>query len=306
MAGVSPSQPSPRGDCPTAAGEMFPAAVGMVSPRCDQKFFKLGGHVSSANGTLLSLLPVVATLAWWLWATAGATAETRHIPPTILPSPSEVFHSMAPLWNDGSLGRNVVVSLLRVTGGFSIAALLAIPLGLTMGSFGRVNATFSLVATVLSYIPLPALIPLSMAWWGIGEKQKVCFLTLVAFSYLLPLVVRHVKSIDHKFVLSAQSQGATPWQIVTKILLPMAMPDIFSAMRLGMGVGWTYIILVEVIKNGDGIGGVGSLIMVYHRLGHMPEVYLTVATILVVGVVIDKSFLWFGNQLFPWRQPECD
>ena len=250
---------------------------------------------------LLSLVPVVVFLAWWVWATSVSGSGARHVPPTILPSPLEVLRSIHQLWFEGALGRNILVSLLRVCSGFGIAVIIALPLGLLMGSFSRINATFSLVGTIVSYLPLPALIPLSMAWWGIGERQKVGFLALVAFSYLLPLVVKHVSAIDHKFILSAQSQGATSGQIVRLVLLPMAMPDIFAAMRLCLGVGWTYIILVEIIKSGEGVGGVGNLIMVYHRLGRMSEVYLVVASILVVGIVLDKYMKWLGQQWFPWR-----
>lgn len=294
--------PSTEGEAAASGGgSARPHVADLASTPQKRGGLRLHEDLSLAGRVGLSLVPVVVFLAWWVWATNGETAGMRHVPPTILPSPMEVVRSVGTLWTEGALVRNVIVSLLRVLSGFGIAVLLALPLGLMMGSFTRVNATFSLVGTILSYLPLPALIPLSMAWWGIGERQKIGFLALVAFAYLLPLVVRHVSSIDHKFILSAQSQGANSWQIVGRVLLPMAMPDIYSAMRLCLGVGWTYIILVEIIKTGEGLGGVGNLIMVYHRLGHMPEVYLTVLSILLVGFLIDRYVKWFGHQLFPWR-----
>jgi NitT/TauT family transport system permease protein len=210
------------------------------------------------------------------------------------------------LWFESALMRNILLSLSRVLGGFAVAAIVAIPLGIAMGSFGRVGATFGLVATLLSYLPTPAIVPLTMAWWKTGEEQKVGFLALGTFAYLLPLIVRHVQAVDHKYVLSAYSQGATAWQVVTKVLVPVALPGIVDAMRLCLGIGWTYIVLAEVIKAGEGLGGVGNLIMVFQRFGRMEEVYLTVAAIMLVGAVLDRSCVWFSRWLFPYRTATAD
>ena len=249
----------------------------------------------------LALLPLVLFLAWWLWATAGAQPELRRMSPTILPSPLEVIGRFPSLWFDSALMRNILLSLGRVLAGFAVAVIIAVPLGVLMASFSRIGATFSLVATLLSYLPIPAIVPLTMAWWHTGEEQKVGFLALATFAYLLPLVLRHVNAVDHKYLLSAQAQGATPWECVTRVLYPVAAPDIFNALRLCLGVGWTYIVLAEVIKAGEGLGGVGNLIMVFQRRGHMEEVYLTVAAIMLVGAILDRGMVYFSRLLYPSR-----
>jgi NitT/TauT family transport system permease protein len=250
----------------------------------------------------LSLLPFAVAALWWMWVTSGGEPEFRRLAPTILPSPAEVANQVTTLVTVGHLFENILVSLTRVLTGFTIAVALALPLGIMMGASGRINATFNLLMTVLSYLPVPAIVPLTMAWWGSGEQQKIGFLALVTFAGLLPQVVRAVAGVDHKYVLSAYSQGATARQVIRRVLVPIAMPDLVSALRMCLGIGWTYILLVEVIKAGEGLGGVGNLIMVYHRLGHMPEVYLTVAAIIMVGALMDRTCQGLQRASFPWKQ----
>jgi len=243
----------------------------------------------------------VAFAAWWVWATAGPSPEVRRISPYALPSPGDIGEFLPSLWYDSALMRNILVSLVRVGAGFALAAAIALPLGVAMGSFTRIGATFSLVETVLGYLPIAAIVPLTMAWWHSGEKQKVGFLALATFSYLLPLIVRHVRKVDHQYLLAAYAQGATPWQVVFRVLVPIALPDMLNSLRLGLGVGWTYIVLCEVIKEGEGMGGVGNLILVFQRLGKMEGVYPTVVAIMLVGALLDRACAKLWAWFFPYR-----
>lgn len=261
---------------------------------------KIREPMRSLPRLIFSFIPFVIGLLIWMWMTSGDSPEMRRIPPTILPSPGEVISSIPTLWFDGALMRNIILSLSRVIGGFLIACLIALPLGVLMGACSRISATFSLVMTILSYLPMPALLPLTMVWWGSGEEQKIGFLALVTFSMLLPLVVRAIGNVDHKYVLSAYSQGAGSWNVLRKVLIPISAPEIFGGLRMCLGVGWTYIVLAEVIKSDGDLGGVGNLIMVYHRLGHMSEVYLVVISIGIVGMFLDKICSWMKLGLFPY------
>lgn len=297
----------PPPDRPTAPDSRAPAPQGRGTgglphiPASRPRFFRVREKLSPGWRWGLALVPLVLFMAWWFWVTAGAEPEIRRMSPTILPSPYEVAASLPSLWYDSALMRNILLSLARVLGGFAVAAIIAVPLGILMASFARIGATFSLVATLLSYLPIAAIVALTMAWWGTGEEQKVGFLALATFAYLLPLVVRHVSRVDHKYLLSAYAQGANSWQLVRRVLFPVAAPDIFNSLRLCLGIGWTYIVLAEVIKAGDGVGGVGNLIMVFQRRGNMAGVYLTVLAIMLVGAALDRGCLIFNRWLFPYR-----
>lgn len=264
-------------------------------------FFRVREPLAPQWRILLSLLPFVAFSAWWVWATAGESPEMRRISPYALPSPGDIGEFLPSLWYDSALMRNILVSLARVGAGFAFAAAIALPLGVAMGSFTRIGATFSLVETVLGYLPIAAIVPLTMAWWHSGEEQKVGFLALATFAYLLPLIVRHVRKVDHQYLLAAYAQGATPWQVVSRVLVPIALPDMLNSLRLGLGVGWTYIVLCEVVKEGEGMGGVGNLILVFQRLGKMQGVYPTVVAIMLVGAFLDRACARLWAWFFPYR-----
>ncbi len=156
----------------------------------------------------LGSLPVAALLGIWWAVTAGATPESRLISPTILPSPSEVVASFPSLWFDRALTRNLAVSLGRVVSGFAAGVAIAFPLGLLMGSFSKVKAMFNPVSVFGAYLPIPALVPLTMSLFGTGERQKVAFLGLAFVIYLLPLVVQAVEAVDDLLLKTAYTLGA--------------------------------------------------------------------------------------------------
>lgn len=277
------------------------SAVTQILERRGPGLLRVRDRVPKPLAIGLSLIPFLLAIGLWFWLTAGGPTESRRIQANVLPSPVEMFDEVASLWFDAALMRNILVSLTRVLAGFAVAAAVAVPLGILMGSFGRIGALFGLLATVLSYLPIAAIVPLTIAWWGTGEKQKVGFLALGTAAYLLPMVVRHIRSVDHQYVLSAYSQGASGWQVVNRVLVPIALPDIANALRLCLGVGWTYIVLAEVIKEWEGLGGVGNLITNFQRRGHIDHLYLTIAAILIVGALLDSGAARLIRWLFPYR-----
>jgi len=276
---------------PGASGRLVGGGIG---------FLRVRQRLSPLFTIPASLAPFAIGFVLWIWATTGEP-EARHISPVTLPSPAEVVAGAPALWYDSALMRNVVLSLVRVLGGFTVAAVIALPLGIAMGSFSRIAAVFALFTTVISYLPIAAIVPLTIAWWKTGEQQKIGFLAIGTFAYLLPLVVRRINAVDHNYILSAESQGATQWQIVRRVLVPIALPGIFDALRLCLGIGWTYIVLAEVVKGGEGVGGVGNLIIVFQRRGLMDQIYLTLAAIMLVGAVLDRACGVLGRLLFPYR-----
>lgn len=247
----------------------------------------------------LGSLPVLAILGIWWLLTAGATPESRIMSPTILPSPAEVVRSFPSLWFDRALTRNVLVSLYRVLAGFAVGVAVAFPLGLLMGSFTKVKATFNPVAVLGAYLPIPALVPLTLSLLGTGEKQKVGFLALAFIVYLLPLIVAAVDDVDPVYLKTAYTLGASKWQTVTKVLLGISWRDIYQALRMGFGIGWSYILLAEMVDIGRGIGG---LIITSQRRGPREHIYLALLVIVALAFITDKLWAALGKRLFPYHE----
>jgi ABC-type nitrate/sulfonate/bicarbonate transport system permease component len=247
---------------------------------------------------LLGVLPVAVLLLLWVFVTTGAPEE-RVISPTILPSPAEVVRSFPVLWFDRALTRNLAVSFMRVVEGFALALVFAFPLGILMGSFTKVKAAFTPLTIFAAYLPIPTLVPLTLSLFGTGELQKVVFLALAFSIYLVPLFVAAVDAVDDTYLKTAYTLGATKGQAVSRVLLPISWPDIWQAMRLGFGVGWSYILLAEMVDVGRGLGGI---IITSQRRGPREHIYLVLVVIVLVAFLTDKVWATVGRWLFPYRR----
>jgi NitT/TauT family transport system permease protein len=302
---VDPSDPTPAVAEPVrvaprgAAGAPSEAAAeALTRSATHAAWLRIREEIPAWMAWLLGILPVLALLGLWWGVTAGATPESRLISPTILPSPLEVVGEIDSLWFDRALTRNLLISFSRVVGGFAVAVAIAFPLGLAMGAFTKVKAMFNPLAVFGAYLPIPALVPLTLSLFGTGEKQKVAFLALAFVIYLLPLVVAAVDQVDQVYLKTAYTLGASRWQAVTRVLLGVAWPDIFSAMRLGFGIGWSYIILAEMVDIGRGLGGI---IIISQRRGPREHIYLVLLVIVALAYLTDKVWAWAGRRLFPYR-----
>jgi len=264
-----------------------------------QPWLAIDEEIPTWKQWLLGALPILLLVGIWWLVTAGATVEERIISPTILPSPAEVVRSIPALWFERALTRNVAVSFGRVLGGFLVGVAFAFPLGVLMGSFPKIKATFNPLAVFGAYLPIPALVPLTLSLLGTGERQKIGFLALAFVIYLLPLVVAAVDEVDPIYLKTALTLGANRWQAVTKVLLAVSWHDIYQALRLGFGVGWSYILLAEMVDIGRGIGG---LIIMSQRRGPREHIYLALLVIVALAFVTDKLWALAGRRLFPYRE----
>jgi len=247
----------------------------------------------------LGTIPILGLLGVWWLLTAGATVEDRIISPTILPNPLEVLRSFPSLWFGRALTRNAAISLGRVLAGFAVGVGIAFPLGVLMGAFSKVKATFSPISVFGAYLPIPALVPLTMSLFGIGETQKIAFLALAFVIYLLPLIVQAVDDVDDIYLKTAYTLGADTGQTVRKVLLAISWPDIYQALRMGFGIGWSYIILAEMVDIEKGLGGI---IIISQRRGPREHIYLVLLVIVVMAFATDKLWATVGRRLFPYRE----
>ena len=287
----------PPGD--QAVGEPLAPAPKDTAARKARQFqgwFRVRERMGLTLRILLGTVPVLLILAVWNWLTWG-TPEARAISPLILPSPLEVVTSFHSLWFQAELTRSVVASTSRVVIGFLIGWAVAFPISLLMGSFTKVKAALQPTTLFLSYLPIPALVPLTMSLFGIGETQKVMFLALAFFIYLLPLFVKAVEEVDNVYLQTAYTMGANRWNLIAKVLLPVSLPQIVNAMRMGFGVGWTYIILAEMVAAERGLG---QIIIIAQRRGPREHIYLVLLVIVLIAYLTDKLWEQLHRALFPY------
>jgi len=249
--------------------------------------------LSRKKARSLALAGLVVFLTSWAVLTYGGI-----VPSVILPTPTEVLQAFPILHFEEALVRSAGWSIYRVTLGFLLAAMVAVPLGLLMGTYPAVRHFFDPVLDPLRFLPISALVPLTIVWFGIEEMQKVMFLFLGTFVYMLPLIVEAVEGVDDVYVQTATTLGATKSQIVTQVLIPGSLPAMAEAMRVMNGIGWTYVIMAEVINARYGLG---ALITVAGKRGHVDRIFALVIVILVIGVVSDFVIRFVNKKLFFWK-----
>jgi NitT/TauT family transport system permease protein len=256
-------------------------------------------HETKALG-LTALFIVVILLAWW-FVTRGDPSQ-RMVQPLILPSPFEVLQSFVPLHTQQGLVRSAFYSWLRVTTGFGLAALVALPLGVYMATFPSIAAFFRPLSLTGAYVPIVVFIPLSMTWFGTGEAQKIGFLFIGCFVALLPLVIKDIADVPAAFLDVAVTKGASQWQLVRHVLFPVAQANIWDHLRGVYGVGWGWIIMAEIVVLPE--YGLGGLIGVSERRSHTEAIYAVIIVIVLIAVACDQLWRLGGDLLFPYRKNE--
>jgi len=267
---------------------------------------RLGGfHVRAklayARSLAVTAIFIVLLLAVWWFLTRGGP-DQRIVQPLILPSPLEVLRAFLPLHTDQGLVRSVIASWARVTTGFALAAIVAIPLGVYMATFGPIAAFFRPLALAGAYVPIVVFIPLSMTWFGTGEAQKIGFLFIGCFVALLPLVIKDIADVPDAFLDVAVTKGASRWQLVRHVLFPVAQANIWDHLRGVYGVGWGWIIMAEVFVRPQ--YGLGALIGTSERRSHTDSIFAVIIVIVLIAVACDQLWRLLGEFLFPYRRAE--
>jgi NitT/TauT family transport system permease protein len=239
-------------------------------------------------------------LLWWL-ATMGVGSEERLISPVILPSPAEVVRSFPSLLNDRALVQSIAATLKRVLIGFGLAVAVGVPIGIVAGSWRVVESAGAPLALFGRNLPVAALIPLTILWFGIDETQKVMFIFIATVPFVYSDVVAAIASVPDRYVETAQTLGATPLQIVTKVLVALAIPDIYNSLRHLFGLAFGYIMLAELINAQHGLG---YLLMTSQRRGLSEHIILILIIIGLLAFGIDRALFWFQRGLFPYRRVE--
>ena len=237
----------------------------------------------------------------WFLATMGARPESRFVSPVILPSPIEVIRSFPSLLNDRGLVQSIAATLKRVLIGFGLAVLIGVPIGIVAGSWRVLEAAGSPIALFGRNLPVAALIPLTILWFGIDETQKVMFIFIATVPFVYADAAAAIAGVPDRYVETAQTLGATSWQIVRKVLVALALPDIYNSLRHLFGLAFGYIMLAELINAQHGLG---YLLMTSQRRGLSEHIILILIIIGLLAFGIDRLLLFVQRGLFPYRVVE--
>jgi ABC-type nitrate/sulfonate/bicarbonate transport system permease component len=212
-----------------------------------------GPTLPRARAMRLRLLAVIVFLALWSLLSA-LVIVLRLFNPIFLPGPWVVAGALVTMAVKGQLWPHVAATLERVVIGFSTGAVLAIAIGLPAGYFRAVRNVVEPIVEMLRPIPPLAMLPLFIVWVGIGETSKVGFITYATFFPMFLTTVHAVRHLDPLLVRAAQSLGARPWQLFVRVILPAALPEMLTGLRLGVALSFFVIVISEFIGAERGLG----------------------------------------------------
>lgn len=231
-------------------------------------------------------------LAWGVATLGGFVSKTFLADP---------FTMLQEGWNLLTLHgfiNDIGITVWRVVGGFIIAAVLAVPLGIAMGAYKPIEAFFEPFISFARYLPASAFIPLLILWAGIGETQKMMVIFIGSFFQIVLMVAVSVGGIRRDLVEAAYTLGAGDSGIIRRVLLPGSAPDIAETLRLVLGWAWTYVIVAELIGSSS---GVGHMITDSQALLNTGQIVFGIIVIGVIGLISDFLLKFVNQHLFAWR-----
>ncbi|WP_244846254.1 ABC transporter permease [Mesorhizobium sp. L-8-3] len=252
--------------------------------------FVFRGRASPAAEVAVSIAAAALIVAAW-----EVAARAGIIAPQFLPSPSRVLAALWTMLTEQNLLWHSAVSAGRVWAAFLIAAAMAIPIGMLMSSYRIVGAALEPIIDFIRYLPVPALVPLSIIWFGVGEETKIFLLWLGTFFQLVLLVADDMRRVPQEFVEVARTVGANSRQVMTDVALRWMGPTLIDNLRITLGWCWTYLIIAEIVAADSGIGYV---IWTARRFVKTPEVMAGVVVIGLIGLVTDQLLRLLHRRLF--------
>jgi NitT/TauT family transport system permease protein len=256
--------------------------------------FSIRQPLPKRTAFVLGFVAPALVLGGWCVLTYGGFVE-----PSFLPKPTEVIRGTLQLFLQYDLGRAILVSTQRIAIAFLLASAVALPLGILMGAFDPINRFFEPIMAPLRYMPISAFIPLLIFWFGIYETQKIAFLFLGVFVYLLPVVVSSIRLVPEELVQTALTLGASKFQVIRTVLIPAALPEIFDSFRVMNAIAWTYVILAEAVNPERGLGYMVELARTHHRASWSFAGLLVIGGI---GLLTDFLIRLISSLLFKWRE----
>jgi NitT/TauT family transport system permease protein len=248
--------------------------------------------ISNTARVALGILFFVLFVGTWSFATLGG-----YVSKTFLADPLTMVEEGYNLLVRHGFLADIAITIWRVVGGFVLAALVAVPLGILMGAYKPIEAFLEPFVSFARYLPASAFIPLLILWAGLGELQKLLVIFIGSVFQIVLMVALAVTAVRRDLVEAALTLGARNRGILARVLIPAAAPDIAESLRLVLGWAWTYVIVAELIGSSSGIG---HMIIDSQALLATGQIIFGIIVIGVIGLISDFLFKWGNQRLFPW------
>jgi NitT/TauT family transport system permease protein len=241
---------------------------------------------------LLAIAGLVGPLALWALLSTSASVDA-----VFLPGPRKVLERIASWALQDDLARDTGISVMRVVAGWALSALIALPIGLFIGTWRSVQALLEPLTDFIRYMPAVAFVPLVMLWVGIDEGAKIAIIFIGTFFQMVLMVAEDVRRVPMAQIEAAQTMGATRLEILEKVIVPSAKPALLDTLRVTMGCAWTYLVVAELVAASSGLG---YAILKAQRFLQTDKIFAGILLIGLIGLAIDQLFRLLHRKAFPW------
>ena len=242
--------------------------------------FAYRGESSPRTDLILAAVALAGFFVVWYLISALGLVSQR-----FLPTPIDVVIALWTMLTVYNFVDDIWISVARVWGAFTLSVVFALPIGIWMSSYRIVGTLIEPVVDFIRYLPVPALVPLLIIWFGIGEGSKIAVLWMGTFFQLVLLIADDAKRVPKEFIEIGYTLGGKPNQITRDIVFRSMMPNLVDNLRITLGWCWTWIIVAEIVAADSGIG---HAIWSMRRFLKTPEVMAGILTIGIIGLVTDQ------------------
>lgn len=235
----------------------------------------------------------VLFFGWWI------AAEIDLAKDIFLPSPADVWNRGVELIKDGTLWDDTKVSFVRITIGFAISTVIALPIGIAIGTYRLAEAAIEPPVDFIRYMPAVAFLPLTIVWVGVDESQKWLIIFIGTFFQQVLLVMDNVKRVPREYVDISHTLGMRDHSVLRKVVLPAAAPAIWDTLRITLGWAWTWLVIAELVAASDGLG---HRIIVAQRYFQTDTIFVGILVIGLLGLVMDQIMKYTGKRIFRWAE----
>jgi NitT/TauT family transport system permease protein len=252
------------------------------------------GSLPLGLSALIGVSVWAGLLALWAGASYGGWVD-----PLFMPTPGRVIDAVVGFIADGTLWINIWSSLEVVLLGFLSSSLLALPLGLIIGSYPIARAATDPVVSFIRYLPVTSFVPLFILWIGIGLEQRVTVIFFGTFFAQLVMFAASARAVPRDLINAAYTLGTRRRDVVWQIVLPAALPGVIDALRVTVGWAWTYLVVAELVAADSGLGYMSLKAL---RGFQVEVIFMAIGIIGLLGLITDRLFLLTATLLMPWMR----
>ena len=260
---------------------------------CIEDSFTPRAKISRKAYIVLAVAMFAIVFIVWSIITYGGIVQEMFVP-----TPSKTFAAAVKLFTQLNYMNDIRITVIRVMVGFLIAAAIALPLGILVGTYKPFEAFIEPLTSFARYLPASAFVPLFILWIGLGEGAKIAVIIVGSLPQLLLMVAVDTHKVQYDLIEVSYTLGVSKSSVLWKVILPGSMPSIMDSLRMVLGWAWTYVVVAELLGASSGIG---YMIIQAQRMLNTSDIFVGILSIGLIGLVFDFVLKWLNRVLFSWN-----